>query len=110
MSVPLAITEAAHAAARPARAVSDTAAVTAGVEAALAADRRYWARRLLTRLGDLPITAGSQRELVVSLAEESTPPPTTSTTEPVRRPARPDEAHAYHVERSHLTSRSSPNR
>ena len=36
MSVPLAITEAAHAAARPARAVSDTAAVTAGVEAALA--------------------------------------------------------------------------
>jgi len=70
VSVPLAITEAAHAAARPARAVSDTAAVTAGVEAALAADRRYWARRLLTRLGDLPITAGSQRELVVSLAEE----------------------------------------
>ena len=36
MSVPLAITEAAHGAARPARAVSDTAAVTAGVEAALA--------------------------------------------------------------------------
>ena len=66
MSVPLAIAEAAHAAARPARAVSDTA----GVEAALAADRRYWARRLLTRLAGLPSTAGSQRELVAALAEE----------------------------------------
>ena len=70
MSVPLVIAEAAHAAARPARAVSDTAAVTAGVEAALAADRRYWARRLLTRLGELPSTASSQRELVAALAEE----------------------------------------
>ncbi len=70
MSVSLAITEAAHAAALPARAVSDAAAVTAGVEAALAADRRYWARRLLTRLGGLPITASSQREFVTALAEE----------------------------------------
>ena len=70
MSVPLAITEAALAAANPARAVSDAAAVTAGVEVALAADRRYWARRLLTRLGELPITASDQRELVTALAEE----------------------------------------
>ena len=70
MSVPLAIAETAHAAALPARAVSDAAAVTAGVEAALAADRRYWARRLLTRLGELPSTASSQRELVAALAEE----------------------------------------
>ena len=70
MSVPLAIAETAHAAALPARAVSDAAAVTAGVEAALAADRRYWARRLLTRWGELPITASSQRELVAALAEE----------------------------------------
>lgn len=70
MSVPLAITEAAHAAAAPARAVSDAAAVTAGVEAALAADRRSWARKLLTLLGELPNTASSQRELVTTLAEE----------------------------------------
>ncbi len=74
MSVPLAIAEAAHAAAGPARAVSDTAAVTAavtaGVEAALAAGRRYWARRLLTHLRELPSTARSQRDLVTALAEE----------------------------------------
>ncbi len=70
MSVPLAIAEAARAAAGPARAVSDAAAVTAGVEAALAADRRYWARRLLARLDELPSTASSQRQLVAALAEE----------------------------------------
>lgn len=70
MSISLAIVEAAQAAALPARAVSDAAAVTAGVEAALAADRRYWARRLLTRLGELPNTARSQRDLVTTLAEE----------------------------------------
>ena len=70
MSIPLAIAEVALAAARPARAVSDAAAVTAGVEAALAADRRYWARRLLARLEELPSTAGSQRALVAALAEE----------------------------------------
>lgn len=70
MSVPLAIAEAARAAARPARAVSDEAAITAGVEVALAADRRYWCRQLLARLGDLPVTAISQRELIATLAEE----------------------------------------
>ncbi len=70
MSIPLAITEAALAAARPARAVSDAAAVTAGVEAALAADRRFWARRLLARLDELPSTASTQRALVAALAEE----------------------------------------
>ncbi len=70
MSIPLAIAEVAYAAAGPARAVSDAAAVTAGVEAALAADRRYWARRLLTRLSELPITASNQRELVTALADE----------------------------------------
>ena len=70
MSVPLAIAEAARAAARPARAVSDDAAVTAGVETALAADRRYWSRQLLARLGDLPVSAISQRELIVTLAEQ----------------------------------------
>jgi hypothetical protein len=57
VSVPLAILEAAQAAALPARAVSDAAAITAGVEAALAADRRCWGRWLLDRLGELPITA-----------------------------------------------------
>ncbi len=70
MSIPLAIAEVAHAAARPAHAVSDAAAVTAGVEAALAADRRYWACRLLTRLGELPSNASSQRDLAAALAEE----------------------------------------
>jgi hypothetical protein len=70
MSVPWAIAEVAQAAARPARAVSDEAAVTAGVEAALAADRRYWSRQLLARLGDLPVTASSRRELIATLAEE----------------------------------------
>ena len=70
MSVPSVITEAALAAALPARAVSDAAAVTAGVEAALAADRRSWGRRLLGHLGDLPTGATSQRELLASLAEE----------------------------------------
>ncbi len=70
MSVPFAVVEAALAAARSARAVSDAAAVTAGVEAALAADRRGWAQRLLTRLGDLPVCATGQRELVATLAEE----------------------------------------
>ncbi|HYZ07000.1 MAG TPA: hypothetical protein VE709_00090 [Pseudonocardiaceae bacterium] len=70
MSIPLVIAEAAHAAAGPARAVSDAAAVTAGVEAALAADRRSWARWLRTRLDELPSTASSERELVAALAEE----------------------------------------
>lgn len=70
MSVPLAIAEAAQAAARPARAVSEEAAVTAGVEAALAADRRDWACRLRTRLGDLPSSAIAEREIVAALAEE----------------------------------------
>jgi hypothetical protein len=70
VSVPLAILEAAQAAALPARAVSDAAAITAGVEAALAADRRCWGRWLLDRLGELPITATSQREFVAALAEE----------------------------------------
>ncbi|MGH3811769.1 MAG: hypothetical protein ACRDUV_04835 [Pseudonocardiaceae bacterium] len=70
MSVPLAIAEAARAAAHPARAVSDAAAITAGVEAALAADRRYWGRRLRARLSDLPVSAISERGLVAALAEE----------------------------------------
>ena len=70
MSVPPIIAEAALAAALPARAVSDAAAVTAGVEAALAADRRSWGRRLLGHLSDLPVGATSQRELLASLAEE----------------------------------------
>ncbi|HYZ08175.1 MAG TPA: hypothetical protein VE709_06190 [Pseudonocardiaceae bacterium] len=70
MSVPSVITEAALAAALPARAVSDAAAVTAGVEAALAADRRSWGRRLLGHLSDLPAGATSQRELLASLADE----------------------------------------
>jgi hypothetical protein len=70
VSVPLAIAEAARAAAMPARAVSEAAAITAGVEVALAADRRCWSRRLLARLGELPVTATSQRELVAALAEE----------------------------------------
>ncbi len=70
MSIPLAIAEAALAAACEARAVSEGAAVTAGVEAALAADRRCWARRLLARLDDLPVSAADQRELLAALAEE----------------------------------------
>ncbi len=70
MSVPLAIAEAALAAACEARAVSDGAAVTAGVEAALAADRRCWGRRLLGRLNELPVSAAGQRELLAALAEE----------------------------------------
>jgi hypothetical protein len=70
VSIPLAIAEAARAAARPARAVSEEAAITAGVEVALAADRRYWGRRLLARLEELPSTAISQRELLATLAEE----------------------------------------
>lgn len=70
MSVPLAIAEAALAAACEARAVSEGAAVTAGVEAALAADRRCCARRLLARLNDLPVSATGQRELLAALAEE----------------------------------------
>ncbi len=70
MSVPLPITEAALAAAVPARAVSDAAAVTAGVEAALAVDRRSWGRRLLDHLNDLPANATTQRELLASLAAE----------------------------------------
>jgi hypothetical protein len=70
MSVPPIIAEAALAAALPARAVSDAAAVTAGVEAALAADRRSWGHRLLKDLSDLPVGATSQRELLASLAEE----------------------------------------
>lgn len=70
MSVPLATLEAARAAALPAWAVSGTAAITAGVETALAADCRCWGRRLLGRLDELPITATSQREFVAALAEE----------------------------------------
>ncbi|MGH4020310.1 MAG: hypothetical protein ACRDT0_13955 [Pseudonocardiaceae bacterium] len=70
MSVPWAIAEAALAAAGPARAVSDAAAITAGVEAALAADRRCWGGRLRARLSDLPVSATSQRDLVAALAEE----------------------------------------
>jgi hypothetical protein len=70
VSVPLAILEAAIVAACSAHAVSDTAAITAGVEAALAADRRRWGGRLLARLGDLPATATIQRDLVATLAEE----------------------------------------
>ncbi|MDQ3150311.1 MAG: hypothetical protein M3R63_00825 [Actinomycetota bacterium] len=70
MSISLAIVEAAQEAARPARAVSDTAAVTAGVEAALAADRRCWGHRLVTRLDELPASATDRRELVAALAEE----------------------------------------
>ena len=70
MSVPLAIAEAALAAACEARAVSEGAAVTAGVEAALAADRRSWGRRLLARLNDLPVSATGQRELLAALAAE----------------------------------------
>jgi hypothetical protein len=58
MSVPPIIAEAA------------LAAVTAGVEAALAADRRSWGHRLLKDLSDLPVGATSQRELLASLAEE----------------------------------------
>lgn len=70
MSVPLAIAEAAQAAALRARAVSDRAAITAGVEIALAADRRCWAHRLITRLNNLPVTASSQRQLLAALADE----------------------------------------
>jgi hypothetical protein len=64
VSVPLAITEAAVAAACPTRAVSNTA----GVEANLAPDR--------ARFGDLPVTATIQRDLVLvtALARSSTPP------------------------------------
>ncbi len=53
-----------------ARAVSEGAAVTAGAEVALAADRRWWSHLLLGRLNSLPITASSQRELLAALAEE----------------------------------------
>ncbi len=70
MSLPLAIAEVALAAAHEARAVSEGAAVTAGVEAALAADRRSWGHRLLARLNDLPVSATGQRELLAALAEE----------------------------------------
>jgi hypothetical protein len=63
MSVPVTIAEVARAAARPARTVSGEAAVTAGAEAALAADRRYRSRQLLARLSDLPVTVSSHREL-----------------------------------------------
>jgi hypothetical protein len=70
MSVPLAIAEAARAAALPARAVSEGAAITAAVEVALAADRRSWARRLLNRMDDLPLAATHQREFVATLARE----------------------------------------
>jgi hypothetical protein len=70
MSVPLAIAEIVRAATRPAQAVSGEAAVTAGVEAALAAYRRYWSRQLLARLGDVPVTASGHRELIATLAEE----------------------------------------
>jgi hypothetical protein len=70
VSIPFAIVEAAQVAARSARAVSDAAAVTAGVEAALAADRRRWSRRLLAHLDDLPASATRQRELVAALANE----------------------------------------
>lgn len=70
MSVPFVIVEAAQAAARPARAVSEAAAVTAGVEAALAADRRCWGHRLVACLDELPASATGRRELVAALAEE----------------------------------------
>jgi hypothetical protein len=70
VSIPLAVTEAAIAASGSARAVSDTASITAGVKAALAADRRRWGRWLVARLGDLPATATIQRDLVATLAEE----------------------------------------
>jgi hypothetical protein len=70
VSVPLAIAEAARAAALPARAISEAAAITAGVEVALAADRRCWGRRLLARLDDLPVTATNRHELLAALAEE----------------------------------------
>jgi hypothetical protein len=70
MSVPLAIADAARAAAHRARAVSEGAAVTAGAEVALAADRRWWSHLLLGRLNSLPITASSQRELLAAFAEE----------------------------------------
>lgn len=70
MSISSTIVEAAQAAARPARAVSDAAAVTAGVEAALAADRRCWGHRLVARLDELPASATGGRELVAAFAEE----------------------------------------
>ena len=70
VSIPLAIAEAARAAALPARTVSEGAAITAGVEAALVADRRYWARRLLALLDNLPVAAISQRELLATLAKD----------------------------------------
>lgn len=69
MSIPFAIAEIAIAAARPARSVSDEAAVTAGVEAALALDRRSWGRRLLSELDRLTTTT-SERSLVVGIAEQ----------------------------------------
>ena len=81
MSVPLAIAKAAQAATRPARAVSNEAAVTTGVEAALAADRRYWSHQLLARLGDLPVTASSTVNPSPSWPKSSPQPPTKSTTE-----------------------------
>lgn len=70
MAIPAVIAEAAIAAAGPARAVSDAAAVIAGVEAALATDRRRWGQYLQARLGDLPPSATSLRELYMTLAEE----------------------------------------
>jgi hypothetical protein len=79
MSVPLAIAEIVRAATRPA--VSGEAAVTAGVEAALAADRRYWSRQLLARLGDVPVTASGHRELIATWPKSSSQPPTKSTTD-----------------------------
>ncbi len=70
MTVPATIAEAAIAAARPARAVSEAAAVIAGVEVALAADRRRWGQQLQARIDGLPSSATSLRQLYLTLAQE----------------------------------------
>jgi hypothetical protein len=69
MSIPFAIAEIAIAAARPAWSVSDEAAITAGVEAVLALDRRSWGRRLLNQVDHVAVTE-RERAMLVALADE----------------------------------------
>lgn len=69
MSIPFAIAEIAIAAARPAWSVSGEAAVTAGVEAVLALDRRSWGRRMLSQVDNLVVTE-TERAMLVALADE----------------------------------------
>src|SRR3954451_4722685 len=69
MSIPFAIAEIAIAAARPAWSVPGEAAVTAGVEAVLARDRRSWGRRLLNEVDHVAVTE-TERATLVALPEE----------------------------------------